>query len=390
MQRLCQRKFPSFSALNVHFVCRRHRMTNTTTEAPSERPVDPSPDAVEAFYDLYKKGNSAMSQNRVLRVAEYYGRAACAARGQWGDEGSLCLVLALLQQSCQLGGHLETGAALDAATWLEAQRLLAECCRILTARLSANTCLVGRCFAVEEDFYARHLVMILEAGGTTLALESKAALQQHKGEVGYDTCISAAEIGLEFAYPVLVFGSEHPPPLSGEVRKEAQAFVLRCVGIMAAAPHIHGGADVRFAKRVRNLLSSNDLEQPFKADLARVWDRPALQNALRAAGVFDEYRAAPAVQKFHEIIDKKAAADKAKHGLRWCALPSCAKQEACVFDFKACSACKAVVYCSAEHGALHWTRDHSKECPSRKAAGAKPRSTADDGEGGGGSAVDIY
>ena len=53
-----------------------------------------------------------------------------------------------------------------------------------------------------------------------------------------------------------------------------------------------------------------------------------------------------------------------------------------MFVFKQCSACEAVVYCSAEHAALHWTQAHKKECAALKAAGAKPRSTADGGEGG--------
>ena len=84
-------------------------------------------------------------------------------------------------------------------------------------------------------------------------------------------------------------------------------------------------------------------------------------------------------QELDETLSKKAAADLKKHGLRWCALPSCAKQELHVFDFKQCSACNAVVYCSAKHAALHWTTTHSKECSSLKAAGANPRSTADAG-----------
>ena len=55
-----------------------------------------------------------------------------------------------------------------------------------------------------------------------------------------------------------------------------------------------------------------------------------------------------------------------------------------MFDFKQCSACKAVVYCSAEHAALHWRATHGKECASLKTAGVKPRSTADEGEGAAG------
>ena len=269
--------------------------------------------------------------------------------------------------------------------WLEAQRLLAECRRILNARLNANTCLVGRCFAVEEDFYVRLSIKVLEAGrGEALPLSEKAACQVYKGDVGYEACLDAASHGLQFAYPAASCSGVQLRPPIGEERSETQAFALRCVGIMATEPHISGSSERRFAKLIRTLLAGDHLEQPFKAELTHMWGRPALQNKLRAQGFLEEGDAALDI---HVTFEKKAAADRAKHGLRWCALPSCAKQEVGVFDFKACSACKAVVYCSAEHGALHWTRGHRKECAALKAAGAKPRSTADEGEVGAGGAA---
>ena len=151
---------------------------------------------------------------------------------------------------------------------------------------------------------------------------------------------------------------------------------------MAAATHGSEGYEQIFAKLIRDLLASNHLEEPFKSELTRVWNRPALQNALRSRRMFDDANFAALEKKvtgkMSEKLNKNAAADEAKHGLRWCALPSCAKQEMHVFDFTACSACKAVVYCSEEHGALHWTATHRKECAALKAAGAKPRSTADE------------
>ena len=316
-----------------------------------------------------------MSQRRVLRAAEYYGRAAADARVLWGDKGALCVVCVLIRQSNVLVEHVRVTASADDATplWLEAQRLLAECRRILNSRLSANTCLVGRCFAVEEDFFVRYNVMVVSTVvSKALTSEQRANLVRVKRQVGYEACMETAYAGLQFAYSA---------PLMVKERAEMQAFALRCVGIMATATHPSIVGEQHFAKLIRDLLASNHLEQPFKAELARVWNRPALQNALRARGVFEEGDAEDAAIKkeIDETLDKKAAADLAKHGLRWCALPSCAKQELRVFDFKQCSACKAVMYCSAEHAALHWTATHRKECASLKAAGAKPRSTADAG-----------
>ena len=350
----------------------------------------PSPDAVQAFYELFQKGASASSQRRFLRAAEYFGRAASAARALCGENGGHCVVHALLWQSGVLIDHLQTSGSLDGAMWLEAQRLVAECRRILNARLSANTCLVGRCFAVEEDFFARYALIMAEVAGLALNPNIEALAQSMKGEVGCDACMTTAVRGFAFVYPGSLFGPAHPRiELNGVALKEAQTFVLRCVGNMSTARHSARTSERKFAEEVRDLLASDRLELPFKADLARAWERPALQNALRARGVFEEKDLAIRT-KFSETLEKKVAADREKHGLRWCALPSCAKQETHVFDFKACSACKAVVYCSAEHGALHWSQSHRKECASLKAAGAKPRSTADAGEGeAAGSVADV-
>ena len=323
---------------------------------------------------------SAAVQRRCLRAVEYYGRAASAARVLWGDKGALCVVHANLQQSNALSEHTQTNTAADEATplWLEAQRLLVECRRILNARLSAETCLVGRCFAVEEDFFARFLMITVEACFGALPPEKRAACWGVKRNVGYKACIDAAYQGLLFAYPAARHSLAELPPLMGEERSEAHAFALRCVSIMATTRQIDGSSERPFARLLRDLLASNLLEEPFKVELARAWDSPALQRALRARGALAEVDAAIDT-RVDETLNKKLADDLAKHGLRWCALSSCAKQEMGVFDFKACSACKAVVYCSAEHGALHWTQGHRKECAALKAAGAKPRSTADEG-----------
>ena len=240
----------------------------------------------------------------------------------------------------------------------------------------------------------------LESGGEALNVKGKALIrnpeayfERNKGHIGYEACMEAAHYGID-VNPVASFAEAplRPPPTVVDEQKDAQAFALRCVGIMATATHISGSSERFFAKQMRDLLASNHLEQPFKSELARVWNRPALQNALRTRRIFalDDTELASLgeklMSKMTDNIDKKGAADRAKHGLRWCALPSCAKQEKNVFDFKECSACKAVVYCSAEHGALHWTATHKKECASLKAAGAKPRSTADAGVGGAGAA----
>ena len=60
-------------------------------------------------------------------------------------------------------------------------------------------------------------------------------------------------------------------------------------------------------------------------------------------------------------------ADVTEHGLKHCALPACDKREASVQQYKFCSACGSVWYCSEEHGALHWT-EHKPVCRATTAA----------------------
>jgi hypothetical protein len=55
-----------------------------------------------------------------------------------------------------------------------------------------------------------------------------------------------------------------------------------------------------------------------------------------------------------------AAADAARHGLRRCALPSCAAQEPHPKLFKLCGRCRGVAYCGAAHCAEDWKR-HKRE-----------------------------
>ena len=71
-------------------------------------------------------------------------------------------------------------------------------------------------------------------------------------------------------------------------------------------------------------------------------------------------------QKSSAEFDARQREDIAKHGLRECALPSCAKTEKTVKEFAHCSGCRSVVYCCAEHQGLDWTK-HKKACRKKQA-----------------------
>jgi hypothetical protein len=60
-------------------------------------------------------------------------------------------------------------------------------------------------------------------------------------------------------------------------------------------------------------------------------------------------------------IRERGAADVARHGLRHCALPSCAQTEPHPKCFKLCGRCRGVAYCSAAHSVEDWKRHKRQE-----------------------------
>ena len=113
------------------------------------------------------------------------------------------------------------------------------------------------------------------------------------------------------------------------------------------------------------------LDPTFRTALLTKWSSREVRNSVRAQ---NPTRARPndlaVVQA--DMMDRQRA-DEALHGFRACALPSCERLEKSVREFKMCSACKAVAYCSPECAALHWSRAHKNECARFKAEGAKPQ-----------------
>ena len=121
---------------------------------------------------------------------------------------------------------------------------------------------------------------------------------------------------------------------------------------------------------VQQLLATPVMETSFRAALEARWTSRDVVASLRMRGAIEERTA----DVKNMVTEREAAqrADVAEHGLLVCALPGCDKQEVTVREFKVCSACRVVAYCSAEHGGLHWAQGHKHECKELKAAGAKP------------------
>ena len=165
---------------------------------------------------------------------------------------------------------------------------------------------------------------------------------------------------------------------------EAEAFVLRVVDCMLPScrslPEITLGQEEVFAATIQEALSGAfpAFDATFIASLRTKWSAAAMVQMRRERSLLD------VLEKAKKVVEKDEAswrADVAEHGLKQCALPSCDKQEASVQQYKFCSACRSVWYCSAEHGALHWT-EHKPACRAMVAA-KQAAATEDDVAAGG-------
>ena len=356
--------------------------------------------ADEAALDrLVERALTAEKSTRHAFAASLWKRAAAAATALHGGE-SLAAVRCTLEQAASLctqyGLKASNGSCIDTkALFPESWALVSSVLPLLSARMDDNTLLPGRCTKEEVEFFKRY-TMAKRASNNYPPLSAR-ELQLTGFGVGYATLIAA--------YQVLVhFKCEPRPPLA------ALEFVLRAVDMVRparhakllkaakfdftnkfllfvdaasfaqlASDHFGRGTSVRVFLSHFAFISSNSFmcrfadscvkiigrpSDPFIDALRERWMAPALM-AMRAerplADISAEFEAAS------KRLEAARRADIAAHGLKHCAFPSCDKQEATVQQYKFCSACRSVWYCSAEHGALHW-REHKPTCRATVAA----------------------
>jgi len=112
---------------------------------------------------LYLKADELEAKGHLLRAADYYGRAADAARAPFPEPDNL---VAVNLQRCQTGmllGYLSTvdDATVDpqitAAQRADSVALLSAVVDALERRRVAGTLLEGKCTAAEEAWYAARL-----------------------------------------------------------------------------------------------------------------------------------------------------------------------------------------------------------------------------------------
>ena len=318
---------------------------------------DGAPDETTKLDKMCEKALAASANCRWALAAVFYQRAADEELRLHG-ETFVCTFLTLRRSFsllCQAGLEGVTREE-QLAFEEEARALASSVLPFIIRRMDANTMLPGRGTALELAFFKRYLTMKQIALCAPLLPTYD---QQRAGlSLGYNTAVLAADVLLM--------------NLCSQPDVEAQAYILRVVDCMLPTARSLPGfalADEKiFVSNVQKLLSGDfvypTFDAAFIASLRAKWTAAAMVQMRRARNLLN---AREAIDEAVEDDRTRWRADVAQHGLKECALPSCDKREASVQQYKCCSACRSVWYCSEEHGALHW-KEHKPICRATTAA----------------------
>ena len=224
----------------------------------------------------------------------------------------------------------------------------------LVLRRVASNSLLPDTLHQEEIGYGAHLA-------SCPANKTLHAVHEGDGQlVGY-SLLCLATSGTLNMMPVL----QWPPAQAAS----AQSFVLDALDVI---PRTNG--DVRVVDAETYLVAYVDdmhqrpFDPAFRDAVLCKWRSPAVSAVLRSRGVLQIGLAHR--EKASAEYAARRRVDIEEIGLRECALPSCDKVERTVREFKQCSGCRSVWYCSAEHQMLDWGV-HRKACGTLDAARRK-------------------
>ena len=315
----------------------------------AQPPPPPPPDKVAAFYALVEKVVAAGVLSRHTRCAELSDRAAKHAERLYGDNSLVVAHLRMNEANClREAARASTSFSEKEGLRRCAWALLLPVQALVLRRLADNTLLPGT-NKVEEVTFSVRLQAAFACKAKELPVPSEADLQHLGVVLGYITL-------LEAVYHTLALLKE----MRGSVLpcESAHSFVL---SVLDAIPRT-ASLDAKLSSE-EDLVAMIELymnfDPSFCAAVLRKWRSSAVADVLRARGALQT-----GVAAFQEDIaefEARRRADVEKIGLRECALPACDKMERTVREFKQCSGCRSVWYCSPEHQMLDWGA-HKKDC----------------------------
>ena len=338
-----------------------------------------------ALNKLVERALAAHRSGRASFAASLWGRALEVA----AHTNTLAVVKCTLMQATCLSDQACATASADerAALQAESWALVSSVMPLLSTRMDENTLLPGRCTKTEVDFYKR--LMLVARHIHNVPPRSARDLQLVGFGVGYVSALLAA-------VHALMRCGRQPRPTDASERME---FVIRVVDMVRSLadvlsqqfvydfflaqmlPASHSFPKLNFVEEVgfAHICSDRlriDIADPLLDALRARWTAPAMVAMRTKRGLLDVAVTADIEAKVGaaELVQR---ADTALHGLKTCSFPLCGKVEATVLEFRSCSACRSVWYCSSEHGALHWT-EHKPTC--RAAVAAKRAAASRDDE----------
>ena len=222
---------------------------------------------------------------------------------------------------------------------------------LLLRRLADNTLLPGTMKEEEVTYFARSQAFWYKAQGKPVP--SEVVLQGLGVGLGYETLLKAVFLTLNLLAELRD---------SARPRENAHSFVLTALDVIprtATMQFIMLPGEAGLVAMMETNMKPQFFEPSFCAAVLRKWRSSAVADVLRARGVLQTGVAAH--QEGIAAFEARQRADIEKIELRECAWPSCDKVERTVREFKQCSGCRSVWYCSPEHHTLDWGA-HKKDC----------------------------
>ena len=319
--------------------------------APPPPLPPPPPEEVSAFYALVEKQSTAEVLSRDVRCAELCDAGARHAARLWG-ENSLVVAHLRLSEATSLRNlaSTSTSAPEQEALLRRAWAILVPVHALFLRRIADNTLMPGTNTEAEVTYLAHSEAFGLKA--MDKPVPSKAVLRGFGVVLGYSALMKAVDLTLALLMDLRD---------SALPRESAQFFVLTALDAIPRTATMDTSlkSEMTLVAVMETHMNPQNFERSFCAAVLRKWRSSAVADVLRARGVLQT-----GVAAHHEKIAEFQArqrADIEKIGLRECAWPSCDKVERTVREFKQCSGCRSVWYCSPEHHTLDWGT-HKKDC----------------------------
>ena len=357
----------------------------------------PPPDQLAALYSLTDKVVSTGALCRHARNVELSARAALKAEALFTDDSLVVARLRMIESKSLVNLAIAASPADREALIRRSWSALLSVIALLQRRLAANTLLPGTVRKEETDYYAHALAALLAVQNEPVPPPS--GLQTLASTIGYVVLLDALDKSLHFMPES--FQMFWPAAQRKVVEMFVRAVVLlgpllttdifiQVFQALDFIPRTAGFRGCMFSEEanlvalIEKDVSPQNFEPVFCAAVLHKWRSDAVSSVLRARGALQTGIAN--ADQYTANFNARQRDDIAKHGLRDCALFSCAKTEKTVKEFAHCSGCRSVVYCCAEHQGLDW-RAHKKACRVKEATRLAAEEGGEDAPGAGGEAA---